>query len=139
MKVKILNPEAKVPTKAYSGDAGFDVYALEDSCIFGKEQRQLKLGIAIEIAEDEVAIMSERSGMAIKSGITSIGNVIDSGYRGEISIILANITNHVFDIKKGDKIGQIIIHKLGNQTIEIVNELSDTERGNNAHYSSGVK
>lgn len=137
MKVKILHENAKVPTKAYAGDAGFDVYA-PFGCVIPSGMRvQIKLGIAIEIAQDEVAIMSERSGMAIKKGVLSLGNVIDSGYRGEISVILHNAGQEDFEIIAGDKIGQILVHKLGDQTLEVVEELSASERGENAHYSSG--
>ena len=143
MKVKKIIAKAYIPTIAYKSDAGFDVYYPHDEVIimWPGDTVQIKLGIAIEIEEDEVAIMSERSGMAIKYNVTSIGNVIDSGYRGEISIILSHIGNDKdkqrFSIKRGDKVGQIIVHKLGDRNIEVVSKLSDTERGEKAHYSSG--
>jgi len=136
MRVKILE-NGKAPTKAYDDDAGFDVYCPIDVIIPNGQRLQIKLGICIEIEKDEVAIMSERSGMAIKHGITSIGNIIDSGYRGEISIILFNSNIFSYDIKKGDKIGQIIIQKLGNQELNIVDKLYNSDRGEKAHYSSG--
>lgn len=129
--------EVKSPSIAYKSDAGIDVYAPCNNIIKSGETKQIKLGISIEIEEDEVAIMSERSGMAIKYNIHSIGNIIDSGYRGEISIILQNNGKEDFIIKEGDKIGQIIILKLGNREVIEVKELSETERGNKAHYSSG--
>ncbi len=138
MKIKKLSENIITPTKAYEHDAGIDVYSPTDAVVQVQRQLQIKLGLSIELEKDEVAIMSERSGMAIKYGITSIGNVIDSGYRGEISIILFNATQERFLIKKGDKIGQILVMKLGNNNIEIVDYLSETERGENAHYSSGV-
>lgn len=137
MKVKILHEEAKAPTIAYKSDAGFDVYSPIDTLILRGTQKQIKLGIAIEIEEDEVAITSERSGMALKQGITSIGNIIDSGYRGEISIILTNISQKDVDIHKGDKIGQIVVCKLGKREVEVVKELTPSERGDASHGSSG--
>jgi dUTP pyrophosphatase len=137
MKVKRLRSEITMPTISYYGDAGFDVYAEEDDFVYPGFTKQIKLGIAIEIEKDEVAIMSERSGQAIKSGITSIGNIIDSGYRGEISIIISNQGVENYAIKQGDKIGQIVVCKLGSRTIEEVKELSESERGSNAHFSSG--
>jgi dUTP pyrophosphatase len=137
MKIKKLNDKVIIPTKAYAGDAGFDVYSPVSFYILPNKQLQIKLGFVIEIAEDEVCIMSERSGMAIKKCITSIGNIIDSGYRGEVSIILYNGGNSIAEFGQGDKIGQMIIHKLGNQNIEVVKELSESQRGKNAHYSSG--
>jgi len=137
MQVKILNEKAIIPKKAYEGDAGFDVYSLEDKILKQGEFRQFKLGIAIEIPLNTVAIMSERSGMAMKFGITSIGNIIDSNYRGEISIILINLGPRNFEIKAGDRIGQIILSQLVRTDSIEVEELSDSERGERAHYSSG--
>lgn len=136
MKFKKL-VDVNSPTQAYANDAGIDVYSPINCVINPGERLQIKLGISIEINEDEVAIMSERSGMAIRCGITSIGNIIDAGYRGEISIILLNSSDDYFFIRKNDKIGQIIITKLGNREIIEVDELSSSNRGENAHYSSG--
>lgn len=138
MKVKKINERAIIPKKAYDCDAGFDVFHCDEDMIIAPNYRlQVKLGIAIEIEKDEVAIMSERSGMAIRHGLTSIGNIIDSGYRGEISIILYNMGIENVLIKYGDKIGQIIVCKLGSHEVEVVDELSETERGEKAHNSSG--
>lgn len=137
MKIKKIIDGLIIPTKAYKNDAGWDVYAPYDLWLFKGEYKQIKLGFAIEIAENEVCIMSERSGMAINHGITSIGNVIDAGYRGEISIILLNSGHFDYYMNKGDKIGQMLILKLGNQDLTITNELSATERNLKAHFSSG--
>lgn len=137
MYVKLLHPDAQLPRKAYPGDAGFDVYAIEDHKLFPGDRHQFKLGIAIMIDKREVALMSERSGMAIKEGIFSLGNVIDSNYRGEISIILCNAGRHEYEIKKGDRIGQILILSLGLQEVIESYELPASERGEKAHTSSG--
>lgn len=138
MKIKKLLSSAKLPVKAYPRDAGFDVFAPYGFWLNKKEVAQVKLGVAIELNSEEVCIMSERSGMAIKFGITSIGNVIDANYRGEISIILINLGTEDVYFNQGDRIGQMLIMQLGNQRLEEVEQLSETTRGNNAHYSSGV-
>jgi len=137
MKVKLLTEEAKAPTIAYETAAGFDIYSPCTFGIYPGMRHQQKLCIAIEIRDDEVVIMSERSGMAINKGITSIGNIIDSDYRGEISIILLNSSKEEVVFEKGDKIGQIVVVKLGERKVEVVEELSETERGEKAHGSSG--
>ena len=138
MKVKLLTELAKLPSKAHPDDAGFDVYAVSMDTIYPGEHKQIKLGIAIGIEKGEVAIMSERSGMAIKYGVTSLGNVIDCGYNGEISIILANTGKIPFEINIGDRIGQIIIHQLApHSDVFPVVEFDASERGESAHYSSG--
>jgi len=137
MKVKLLNGFAKAPTIAYTSDAGFDVYTPQTFQIYPGFKLQIKLGIAIEIEEDEVAIVSERSGHAIKYGLTTIGNIIDSGYRGECSVIFFNSGLEVVSFETGDKIAQIVVCKLGERKVEVVEELSETERGEKAHGSSG--
>lgn len=135
MKVKILEG-GYVPKKGTINSAGIDVYSPIDFTLFNGETKQIKLGIAIEINPDEVAIMSERSSMG-RIGITSVGNIIDSDYRGEISIFLQNNNSLEQFFRKGDRIGQIVICKLGNNNIEVVDELSYTERGDNGIGSTG--
>ena len=137
MYIKKIRQETILPTKAYNGDAGFDVYDPIGHYIKAGETRQIKLGFAMQIYENEVCIMSERSGMAIKYGLTSIGNVIDSGYRGEVSIILFNSGPSGVEFAKGDKIGQMLIMSLGDQYMREVDELAESERGDKAHNSSG--
>lgn len=137
MKVKKLTTDCRMPERAYNGDAGADFFSPEMITIQPNDWEQIKLGFAIEIESDEVAIMSERSGMAIHDGVTSIGNIIDSGYRGECSLILHNLGNLPLDIYKGDKIGQIVVLKLGNRNIIEVEKLSPSQRGEKAHNSSG--
>jgi dUTP pyrophosphatase len=136
MKIKKLRNDIILPNKSYDGDAGFNLYAVNDGEIFPGRSFQMKLGIAIEIHNDEVCIISERSSQALFK-LHSIGNIIDSGYRGEISIILLNNNECSYEFKKGDKIGQMLIVKLGNQCIEEVNELSVSNRGEKNHGSSG--
>lgn len=138
MKYKKLRPDAYAPTMAYASDAGFDVYHCGDPIeIASHSHKQIKLGIAIGIENDEVAIVSERSGHAIRDGITTIGNIIDAGYRGEISAIIRTGAQKLI-INPGDKIAQIIVHKLGARELIEDPELSEnTERGTKAHGSSG--
>jgi dUTP pyrophosphatase len=128
----------RLPTIAYKGDAGFDCYYSGNIQIVPpRGHLQVKLGIAIEVEQDEVAVVSERSGHAIRYGLTTIGNIIDSNYRGEISCIIQNNSDEPFTIFHGDKICQIIVCKLGSREIIEVEELSKTERGEKAHMSSG--
>ncbi len=142
MKIKILNEDILIPTKGTEFSAGIDIYSPIDielpphNSNSSNNTQRIKLGIAIEINKDEVVIMSERSSMGAK-GITSVGNIIDSDYRGEISIVLQNNSKEYWEAKKGDKIGQIVVCKLGNNSVEFVNELSDTERGEGGFGSTG--
>lgn len=136
MKIKILQKGIIPPKRVHLGDAGIDVYSPINFCLFQGSALRIPLGIAIEINSDEVAIMSERSSMGQK-GITSVGNIIDSSYRGEISIVLQNNNALHQEFKIGDRIGQIVVCKLGNNFVEIVDELSSTERGDCGFGSTG--
>lgn len=138
MKVKLLSPEARVPKAQRVGDAGLDVYSPIKVTIDPGERFQIKLGIAVEVDPTEVILVHERSGMAINYGVHSIGAVIDSNYRGQISIILLNSGSQPYEINIGDRVGQLLVLKLGNTLTEKVDELSTSERGEQAHTSSGV-
>lgn len=137
MKIKILSQDAITPKKSREGDAAFDLYSPIDCQVMRSSHRQIKLGIAIEINKDEVALVQERSGLALKNGLHTIGNVIDSNYRGEISAIIQNNGYEYYNIKKGDRIAQLLILKLGDQKIEVVDTLSDSSRGDQGYGSSG--
>lgn len=138
MKVLLLNEKTSYPTKGSIASAGFDVKSPDNFIIKQGETLRIQLGIAIEINKNEVAIMSERSSMGAK-GVFSLGNVIDSDYRGEISIILNNTSKEDFVISQGDRIGQILVLQLGISSIlaEGVSKLSETQRGNNGFGSTG--
>lgn len=138
MRCNIINKSTRHPYQAHKGDAGWDVYSCEDYVLQPGERHQFKLGVALEVSDREFILMSERSGMAIKYGVHSIGNIIDSNYRGEISIILLNSGQEPYEIKKGDRIGQLMVMQLGNgNTYLNVGALSKSDRGTDAHYSSG--
>ena len=102
LKVKIakLEEDAKIPNKANSSDAGFDLYAIEDVTIPSKSRALVKTGISMAIPENHVGLIWPRSGLAVKAGIDTLAGVIDSGYRGEVCIVLQNHSNHNYDIKK---------------------------------------
>lgn len=100
------------PDKSYRGDAGFNLYAPEDITIYLNKVAIIPLGFGIQGDRDRMYFTQERSSHAMKYGITSIGNVIDSGYTGEISIILKNGNIDDFHVKKGEKIGQLVVVKV---------------------------
>lgn len=143
-KVKIfkLDPEAKIPTRNKSTDAGLDLYAAEDMFIPKGTTRRIKTGIAIEIPEGYVGKVSDRSGMAFKGLIVGAG-IIDTGYTGDCSVVLHNFNADstysfgVYTVKKGDKIAQILISKVETPQVEITEELWTSERGSEGFGSSG--
>lgn len=136
MKVKVL-PHGTLPWKQHSGDACYDVFSPGRYRLTPGESRRIKLGICIQIEQDEVCIVSERSSQAMKFGVHSIGNIIDSNYRGEISCVLVNNGFEIYDINEGDRICQLLVVKLGSRDLVPVDELDDSDRGESGFGSTG--
>lgn len=140
MKVKKLDPNAIIPTKAYKSDAGYDLYSLHDYFLRPSVPTVVDTGIALEIPEGCFGQVCDRSSMG-KKGIKVFGGIIDCGYTGEISVVLMNLTDkHGFlSIVKDQKIAQIIIQPYTkiDQLVE-VDELSVTARNTAGFGSSGA-
>lgn len=139
MKIKIrkLHPDAVIPKYACEGDAGMDLYSIENLTLKSKHRVKIKTGISIELPLGYVSLIWDKSGIA-SQGIKTMGGVLDSGYRGEYIVVLVNLSSVDFEIKKGQKIAQLLIQKVENPNIEIVDELSPTERGEGGFGSTGI-
>ncbi|MCC7574836.1 dUTP diphosphatase [Candidatus Woesearchaeota archaeon] len=137
LKMKKLEQDAKLFSYAHEGDAGLDIYSYEDKTIKAGTRETIKTGIAIALEKGYVALVWDKSGLASKKGIKTMAGVIDSGYRGEISIVLFNTSKEDYEIKKGDKIAQILIQPIISAEIEEVNSLDETSRGENGFGSTG--
>lgn len=139
MKLKILkiNSEAKIPNYANEDDAGLDLYSAEDFVLKPGERRAVETGVKMEIPEGYVGLIWDKSGLALNDGIKTMAGVVDSGYRGEIKIVLINLSNQDFEIKKGQKIAQMLIQKIEHPEIEIVEFLSESGRGEGGFGSTG--
>ena len=138
LKIQKINNDAVVPNYAKIGDAGMDIYSSVEEKILPGEIKRISAGIKMEIPEGYVGLVWDKSGVAFNNGIKTMGGVIDSGYRGEIMIILTNLSNEPFKIKKGQKIAQMLIQKVESMEIETVNSLSDTDRGDGGFGHTGV-
>lgn len=137
LKVKKVDSGAKLPTRATMGDAGLDLYSVEEIAIQPGDRLVVKTGIAMEIPFGCVGLVWDKSGLAAKKGIKTMGGVIDAGYRGEIQVVLANLGNEPHAIAVGDKIAQLLIQKVELPEISETAELSDSERGDGGFGSSG--
>jgi dUTP pyrophosphatase len=138
VKIKRLDKELPLPQYAYDGDAGFDVYAAEDVKLNSLARAAVATGIALEIPEGFVGLVWDRSGLSIKHGIKTLAGVIDSGYRGEVKIGLVNVSPDSYEIKRGDRIAQILIQRCEQATLYAADELTDTQRGDKKFGSSGM-
>lgn len=131
-----LHELAQIPARAYPDDAGLDLTTIEDAIIKPGEGKHFKTGLAVAIEPGYVGLVWDRSSMG-KRGLKSMGGVIDSGYRGEIGVILWNISNQPQEIKAGERIAQLLIQAIATPQIAQVSELPASHRSGQGFGSSG--
>lgn len=134
-----LSDKAKVPSQATFSDAGYDLYATENCIIKAGERKLCKTNIATAIPHGYYGRVAPRSGLAYKYGIDVLAGVIDSGYRGDIGVILINFWTEDFSVNEGDKIAQFIIEKCHYVEWKEVSELPESQRGEWARWSTWTK
>ena len=144
LDIQKLHPDAILPLRTYDSDAGLDLFALEDTLIEPESIGVVKTGIAIDIPAGFVGLIWPRSGMAVKRHSDVFAGVIDTGYRGDVSVCLYNAKKRLvngdygfLDIKKGDRVGQILVQEIPKFTVREVQELGQSERGEKGFSSSG--
>jgi dUTP pyrophosphatase len=141
LKVQLLSDSAVLPTRAHEGDAGLDLCASEAAHIGPGERWQVPTGIAVEIPEGHAGLVLPRSGLARRHGISLVNapGLIDSGYRGEVKVLLLNNDPaEVFRIKPGDRIAQLLITPYVAADAVEAGELAASERGDGGFGSTGV-
>lgn len=139
IKIKRLCEEAIIPKYATRGDAGMDFYANETITIRSQERKLISTGIAIAIPLGYVGLIWDKSGIATKQGLKTMAGVIDSGYRGEIKILVHNLSNETHIIEAGKKIAQMLIQPVEQREVIEVTELdNNTERGDGGFGSTGL-
>lgn len=140
LKVRRLDAGARLPTRAYSGDAGLDLYALDDVVLGPGERASVRTGIAVEIPEGQAGLVLPRSGLAAKHGIALVNapGLIDAGYRGELRVLLLNTDRTApFAISGGERIAQLVLVAVETPAVVEVEELALSERAAGGFGSSG--
>ncbi len=142
IEVKIINrSHNEMPKYATTGAAGMDIRAsLKENILLKPMERKLiPTGIYLEIPEGYEAQVRPRSGLALKSGITVLNapGTIDADYRGEVGVILINLSDQEFTIENGERIAQLVFAKVENVQFRIVETLSDTDRGGGGFGHTG--
>lgn len=139
--LKIVRVSDKVPMPKYGlkGDAGFDLYISEKLELAPMQRASINTGYRMEIPEGSVGIIYEKSGLSFKHGIITYGNVVDSGYRGEVRVGVMNLGTEPYVFLPGHKVAQMIIHEYCEMEFEEVKEedLSKSERGERGFGSTG--
>lgn len=139
INVKKLSENAIIPTQGTNFAAGYDLYAAEDAVVICGTRKLIKTNISMEITPGYYGRIAPRSGLAYKNGIDVLAGVIDSDYRGDIGVILYNTDKNIdFNIKKGDRIAQIIFEACYTATLNNADNLDNTLRQAGGFGSTGV-
>ena len=138
VKVCRLDPRARLPSCAFDGDLCADLYSLSPHSIEPMSIVCVPTGIAIELEPGFGAMVEDRSGLALR-GVVTLGGVIDSGYRGEIRVIVANFGKELFAITPGDRIAQIRVVRRYALEFREVESLAESSRGSAGYGSTGMK
>lgn len=140
IEIKLLDEEIPVPRYQHEGDAGLDLPSRVDYVLEPGERAMIPTGIAVAIPQGYAGFVLPRSGLASRHGIALVNSpgLIDSGYRGEVAIVMINTDKHnAFEIKRGDRIAQLVIQQVVEATTVEVKELDVTSRGGGGFGSTG--
>ena len=140
LRVRRLDPRARLPTRAHRGDAGLDLCALEAAVLQPGERASVPTGIAVEIAPGQAGLVLARSGLAARHGIALVNapGLIDAGYRGELRVLLLNTDRaRPFELGAGDRIAQLVLVRIEEPEVLEVAALAESERGPGGFGSSG--
>jgi len=129
LKIKKLHKDATIPKFAHEGDAGMDLFAIEETTVNPGEIARIRTGLAMEIPAGFVALCWDKSGLSMKHGIKVLGGVLDSGFRDEVVMGVINLGKESYTFEKGHKVLQMLIQKVECPEIVEVEKLSVTGRG----------
>jgi len=138
LKIKKLSENATIPKRGSAQAAGIDLSSAEDMTIAPGQRALVKTDLSIMCPEGTYGRIAPRSGLALKKGIDVGAGVIDSDYRGPVGILLFNLGTDPFEVKKGDRVAQLILEQIILPEIEEVEELTETVRGEGGFGSTGV-
>lgn len=141
LRFKRIHPDAVLPAYAHKSDAGMDVRSVADIVIPPGGRALVPTGLVAVIPPMHEIQVRPRSGLALKHGVTVLNTpgTIDSGYRGEIGVILANFGDGDFQVAKGDKVAQLVFAPVAQPEIEETDDIDETDRGSGGFGSTGAK
>ena len=139
VSVRKLNRKTPLPALAYAGDAAFDLPTAIDAELSPGQRKKLPTGLAFAIPDGFAGLVLPRSGLADRLGIGVVNSpgLIDSGYRGEVSVILVNLSRETARFARGDRIAQLMLVAVPSVRLVEVANLSETERGEAGFGSTG--
>jgi dUTP pyrophosphatase len=141
LRVRRLEPAARLPVRAHEDDAGYDLHALESATLTPGQRAMVRTGIAIELPPGHAGLVMPRSGLAARHGIALVNapGLIDAGYRGELCVLLLNTDGAAtFEVSPGDRIAQLVIVPVAAPAVVEADALAATVRGEGGFGSSGT-
>jgi dUTP pyrophosphatase len=138
--VKLLREGARLPARAYDGDAAFDLFSADELTLAPLARAVIGTGVALDLPPGVAALTLPRSGLAAKHGISLVNapGLIDPGYRGEVKLILLNTdASEAFAVHPGERIAQLLLITLTKADLVVSGNITDTERGSRGFGSSG--
>lgn len=141
LEVKLLHPDAQLPSYAHPGDAGLDLRSCEDVVLKPGQRAAVATGLAVAIPDGYAGFVHARSGRALKEGLAlpNAPGLIDAGYRGELKVLLVNLDPETpIEIYRGEKIAQMVIQKVEDASTQIVESFDETSRGEGGFGSTGI-
>lgn len=139
LRVRRLDPDVPLPSYAHPGDAGLDLASAEQRVLEPGERAAVSTGIAVAVPDGWVGLVHPRSGLSLREGVTVVNapGTVDSGYRGELKVLLVNLGDRPVEISRGERIAQLVLQRVGRAVVEEVDELDDTTRGAGGFGSTG--
>jgi dUTP pyrophosphatase len=140
IRIRRIRDGAVAPHYEHDGDAGMDLYSAEDCTLKPGERRLVPTGFRVEVPKGYEMQIRPKSGLALKRGITVLNTpgTVDSGYRGEVGVILFNASDGDFEVRTGEKVAQAVITRVETAELEEVEDLSETGRGEGGFGSTGL-
>lgn len=138
IKIKILNPLAKMPSYAHPGDVGLDLYSMESATIPPGGHHRFFNGFALEFPEGYAGIVKDKGSIS-NAGLHAMGGIFDAGFRGEYNVHLVNLSDKPYTVEVGDKVAQLVIFPVAHAKLVEAKELSDSSRGEGRFGSTGRK
>lgn len=138
VQIQKIKDNAYIPQYAHEDDAGVDLYSTEDYLLKPGERVLVSTGVAMAIPKGHVGLIWDRSGLAAKHSMHVLAGVVDSGYRGEVKVVLINLGNGDFSVTKSMRIAQILIQPVISADIEEVDSLDETSRNQGGFGSTGT-
>lgn len=138
LRVQLLHPGAVTPSRGSAAAAGYDLAALMAGVVPARGRALLQTGVAIALPSDVYGRIAPRSGLSWKKGLDVGAGVIDADYRGELRVLLFNLTDDDVKIEAGDRIAQLVLERISTPDVVVVESLDSTERGAGGFGSTGT-